>query len=642
MQVQIGHALEGLGADEIREAVRILRAERDLAPSVRFARIELLEPAKERVVVLPAGAIERQAFAVLYDKATGQTHEAVVSLSGGGVRSFEHIPGVQPPFITEEYGPAEAAIKASPAFQAALARRGITDMDLVQVDTWSAGYYGDETEIGRRLTRAYVWLRQSPTDNGYAHPVEGVVPVLDIDTHELLAVEDHGVVPVPSASGNYAVEAVGAPRADLKPIEITQPDGPSFEIDGTLVRWQKWQFRVGFTAREGLVLHQVGYEDQGRLRSVLYRASLSEMVVPYGDPAPTHNRKNAFDAGEYNMGVCANSLELGCDCLGHIHYFDAVLADGAGEPYTIKNAICMHEEDHGILWKHTDSRAKTAEVRRARRLVVSFIATVGNYEYGFFWHFSQDGSIQFEVKLTGIMATGAVPPGVTPAHGQLLNRDGLYAPIHQHFFSVRLDLDVDGPRNRLYEVNTESLPPGPENPTGNGFLARATPLDRESAAQRIINPLSARHWRIVNPEALNAVGQPVGYALIPGANVLPFAQPDAWVLRRAGFMTRHLWATPYAPRERFAAGDYPKQSTGDTGLAAWTRADRSLADTDLVVWYTLGSHHAARLEDWPVMPVQHAGFTLQPVGFFDRNPALDVPPPAHGHINGHDPHCHGS
>ena len=168
------------------------------------------------------------------------------------------------------------------------------------------------------------------------------------------------------------------------------------------------------------------------------------MVVPYGDPNPVHQRKNAFDAGEYNIGVLANSLELGCDCVGEIRYFDAVLANGQGKPYTLRNAVCLHEEDYGVLWRHYNFRTEKTEVRRSRRLVVSSFSTVANYDYGFFWYFYQDGTIQFEGKLTGIVSTGAVAPGAKPSHGQLLNPDGLYAPIHLHFFSFRLDFDVDG------------------------------------------------------------------------------------------------------------------------------------------------------------------------------------------------------
>jgi primary-amine oxidase len=142
---------------------------------------------------------------------------------------------------------------------------------------------------------------------------------------------------------------------------------------------------------------------------------------------------------------------------------------------------------------------------------------------------------------------------------------------------------------------------------------------------------AARYWKVVNPHERNAVGESPGYALKPHGTVVPFVRPEASVLKRAGFMANHLWVTPYAEDERHAAGDYPNQHQGGEGLPRWTAADRAVADTDVVVWYTFGEHHAARLEDWPVMPVQYAGFLLQPVGFFDRSPALDVPRPSHGH-----------
>ena len=151
-------------------------------------------------------------------------------------------------------------------------------------------------------------------------------------------------------------------------------------VRGHEVKWQKWSFRVGFTQREGLVLHTIGYEDGGRVRPIIYRASLAEMTVPYGDPSVTQYRKNAFDVGEYGLGMMVNSLELGCDCLGEIYYFDVALCSNSGEVLKLPNVICMHEEDFGILWKHMDFRTGTAEVRRSRRLVVSFIATIGNYE----------------------------------------------------------------------------------------------------------------------------------------------------------------------------------------------------------------------------------------------------------------------
>lgn len=634
----LAHPLEPLTGDEISAAAGLLRDAGHVGERSRFVAIVLREPPKDAVLAFESDAapVTREAEAIVLDKADGRTYEAVVSLTDREVTRFEHVPGVQPQVLLEEFFECEEIVKADAGVQEALRLRGITEFDGVMVDPWSAGHYGDEEE--GRLLRALVWVKiGGPDDNGYAHPVENLVVYVDTNDKRVARLEDHGVVPVPQQPGNYAAYApdaadVPAPRTDLKPVSITQPEGTSFTVDGHEVRWQKWRFRIGFTPREGVVLHTVRYTDGDRERSVLYRASLSEMVVPYGDPAPTHRRKNAFDAGEYNIGTLANPLELGCDCLGEICYFDGVLADGNGEPTVIPNAVCMHEEDFGLLWKHTDFRTEKTEARRSRRLVVSFIATVGNYEYGFFWYLYQDGNIEFEVKLTGIMSTGAVPPGTTPTHGQLLNSDGLYAPIHQHWFNMRLDFDIDGAANSVYEIDTETDPAGPDNPIGNGFRTRATLLETELTAQRRVSLDHARYWKVTNPHAHNAVGEPTGYVLKPHTTTVPFVRPEASVATRAGFMAHHLWVTPHHERERHAAGDYPNQHQGGDGLPAWTAADRPITDTDVVVWYTFGSHHAARLEDWPVMPVQYIGFSLQPNGFFDRNPALDVPRPQN---NGH-------
>lgn len=625
------HPLTPLSAEEITRAATILRESGHLSDACRFVSIVLREPPKPAVLAFEAGGPvpDREAAVVVLDKSDGATYEAVVSLSDNAVRRREHVPGVQPQVLFEEFFDCEAIVKADPAVHEALRKRGITDLDGVTVDPWSAGNYGDEAE--GRLLRGLIWVKiGGPDDNGYAHPVENLIVYVDINARKVVKIEDHGVVPVPQQPGNYTPDVV-EPRTDLKPISIDQPEGTSFTVDGHEVRWQKWRFRVGFTPREGLVLHTLRYTDGDRERSILYRASLSEMVVPYGDPAPTHRRKNAFDAGEYNIGTLANSLALGCDCLGEIYYFDAVVADADGNPVTIPNAVCMHEEDYGLLWKHTDFRTEKTEVRRSRRLVVSFIATVGNYEYGFFWYLYQDGTIQCEVKLTGIMSTGAVPPGQRPTHGQLLNSDGLYAPIHQHVFNMRLDFDIDGVTNSVYEIDTETDLPGPDNPMGNGFRTRATLLETEQRAQRRVDIERARYWKIVNPRERNAVGEAPGYVLRPHDVIVPFVRPEASVSKRAGFMNHHLWVTPYAEDERHAAGDYPNQHPGGDGLPRWTAADRSVTDTDIVVWYTFGAHHVPRLEDWPVMPVHYTGFVLQPSGFFDQNPALDVPRPHPGH-----------
>ena len=294
---------------------------------------------------------------------------------------------------------------------------------------------------------------------------------VDAARGEVLEVADYGIVPIPTETGSYLPEDHQPPRAGLRPLEIHQPEGPSFTVEGNEIHWMGWSMRVSMDPNDGLVLHCVTIEDKGRKRTVLHRASITEMVVPYGDPGPVHGWKNAFDAGEWGLGRMVNSLELGCDCLGAIHYLDATFATERGDPYVVRNAICIHEEDYGILWKHQDMHSGRTEVRRSRRLVVSFIATVGNYEYGFYWYFYLDGTIQLEVKLTGVMQTQALSPGELSPYAPPI-APGLAAPVHQHLFCARLDFELDGKVNEAHEVEAHPVPPGGREPVGQRLRGR--------------------------------------------------------------------------------------------------------------------------------------------------------------------------
>jgi primary-amine oxidase len=639
--VATAHPLDPLSAREIETAVAAVRGARDPQGQLRFVSITLDEPTKDVVAqYAPGTPIVRRAELVILDPAARVGVEAIVDLGTGEIEQWRLLEGLQPAIIPEEYHELERAVKAHPDFLAALARRGVTELDLVAVDPIPSGTWDDHAHTDRRLCRALTWMRPDVGGNQYARPIEGIVGLVDLNTSEVLEIVDNGAVAIPIERGEYRAGRVGPERDDLKPIEITQPDGPSFTVTGNLVRWQRWSLRIGFTPREGLVLHTIGYEDGGRVRPILHRASFSEMAVPYGDPSPNRYIQAPFDIGENLIGTLANSLELGCDCLGEIFYFDAVVSNSRGEAVRIPNGICMHEEDYGVLWKHTDMGTQATEVRRSRRLVVSSFSTIGNYEYGFFWYLYQDGTIESEVKATGIIATSAVPPGTTPRHGQLV-AEGLNGMIHQHFFNARLDFDIDGRGNSVYEVHTESEPIGETNPYGNAFFAKRTLLGRESETPALIDPLRGRYWMVVNPDVHNAVGESPGYKLMPGENVQCFARPDSPYMRRAGFLSKHLWVTRFDARERYAAGDYPNQHPVGDGLPAYVAQDRSLENEDLVVWYTFGLHHLPRPEDWPVMPVAYLGFMLKPVGFFDRNPALDVPPSrAHATADCHHGHQH--
>jgi len=632
------HPLEPLTPEEIEKVRDVLVREERVRGTTRFVSVALHEPPKAAVLAFEGGAeVEREAFVVLRERRERLTYEAIVSLTRDEVVSWRAVEGVQPMVTLEELAAVDGVVRRDRRWQEALRRRGVTDLSLAVVSGWPLGNRGPEDgpERGRFLLPLTA-VRSGSDDDAGAHPVEGLLVRVDLDRMRVVDVEDHGVVDLPPATGSYTPDGIrrpenvpwfpDGPRRDLRPLRIEQPDGWSFTVEGHEVRWQKWRFRIGFTAREGLVLHQVGYEDGGRVRSILYRASLSEMFVPYGDPRPTHRVKGVMDVGEYGIGLSTNRQRLGCDCLGAIRYLDAWVNDAGGRPSRIENAICMHEEDCGVLWKRHDARTGRTEVRRSRRLVVSATATIGNYEYLYAWHLYQDGTIEHRVRLTGVISTGALPAGELPAHGTLV-APGLYGPHHQHFFCVRLDMAVDGVENSVYECDSVPLPPGDENPLGNAWRVEARLLARESEARRQVSPQTARHWRVVNPGRRNRVGQPVAYQLQPGENVPLLCSPDSPFARRAGFATSHLWVTAYDPAERYAAGDYPNQHPGGTGLPAYVAADRPLEGADVVLWYTFGAHHVVRPEDWPVMPAVTAGFQLRPSGFFDGSPALDVPVP---------------
>ncbi len=624
------HPLDPLNAAELEDAVQILRRKNYIGEKVRIASLNLIEPAKRLIEkYLPGASFERRALAVLLDGGKRAAYEAVVDLATKSVTSVTELPaGVQPSIMLDEFSECEQAVRRSPLFQDALRKRGVADADLVMVEPWSAGMYGTELveDQNLRRMRALCFVRSEPKDNGYARPIDSMVIVVDLYKMEVIRIEEYPIVPLPPEPGNWAREYIPNMRKDLKPVEIVQPEGPSFTVQGNQVEWQKWKFRVGFTSREGLVLHTISYNDDGAERPVLNRASICEMVVPYADPREQYYRKNAFDIGEYGLGMLANSLSLGCDCLGVIHYFDFPLVDSHGKVTPLKNAVCLHEEDFGILWKHTDWRTGQSEVRRSRRLSVSFIATVGNYEYGFYWYLYQDGSIQCEIKLTGIMNTTALALGEKSPYGMEVAPQ-LNAPFHQHIFAARLVPSVDGPNNSVYEVNSVGVPTGEQNPHGNAFVAEETLLATEKEAQRRVNSATARFWRVVNPSKKNRLGRPVGYRLVPGENCPPLVQPDAAVMRRAGFTLNHLWVTPYDPKERYAAGEYPNQHPTGDGLPNWTKANRKVDDTEITLWYVFAHNHVPRPEDWPVMPVAMLGFQFRPDGFFERSPAMDVPPP---------------
>ncbi|AEO64396.1 uncharacterized protein THITE_2110511 [Thermothielavioides terrestris NRRL 8126] len=425
------------------------------------------------------------------------------------------------------------------------------DMHKVYCDPWTIGY-DERFGSSVRLQQALMYYRPDVDNCQYQYPLD-FCPIYDADRGEIIAIDIPNVRrPLSKAPPmDYhpaAIEKRGGYRTDLKPINITQPDGVSFKATGREIEWQNWKFHVGFNYREGIVLNNITINDKGTVRPIFYRLSLAEMVVPYGNPEHPHHRKHALDQGEYGAGYMTNSLSLGCDCKGAIHYLDAHFPTRTGGLRTIKNAICIHEEDAGILFKHTDFRDESVIVTRARKLVIQHIFTAANYEYIVAWIFHQDGTIQLEVKLTGILNTYAMDPDEDTLGWGTQVYPGVNAHNHQHLFCLRIDANVDGPNNTVFvsdAVPSDAPVGSPENPYGNAFYNRRTKLATAAAAATDYNGATSRTWEIANTNKLNPFsGKPVSYKLVSREVPRLLPKEGSLVWKRAPFTRHAVHVTP--------------------------------------------------------------------------------------------------
>lgn len=637
------HPLDPLSPEELRTAIDVLRTEGRVTETMRFPVVTLKEPNKADVLAhRPGDAMTRQAFVSAFDRATNETHEAIIGLAAKKTVSWKAIPGVQPPVLVEEYEAAARIVREDARWQAAMKRRGVEDLPKVQLDAWAGGALVLPGHEGARLLRVLSYLRVG-SGVAYTRPIEGVVATVNMTTRKVVDFMERPPVPVSDdAPDIFDAATLGPPRPGLKPLRVLQPDGVSFSVAGNEVRWQNWRFRFAMHPREGLVLSAIGYDDGGTLRPILYRASLSEMLVPYGDPGAAWHWRNAFDQGEYGLGQFANTLRRGEEVPENAMLFSATHADELGQLVVRKDVIALYEQDAGILWRHLDYESLRTVNRRGRQLVVHYLFTVGNYDYGLQWIFHQEGAIEARVELSGMLLARGVADArcaacrqKPDAQGQIVS-DGddrygtvvaknIVAPNHQHFFCFRLDLDVDGPENSVAELDMISEPDPEKNPHGTAFLVRQQRLRTEQEGRRSVNGASNRCWKVFHPSAAGELGHFPSYLLEPGPTPPPFAAADAAVRRRGRFIEHPVWLTRFQPDELYAAGPYPNQNLKSDGLPVWSDSDESLEKTDLVLWHVLGVSHMPRVEEWPVMPVARAGFKLVPHGFFRRNPALDVP-----------------
>lgn len=638
------HPLDQLSVHEISKAAKLIRTHAS-PKEVKFNCITLREPRKLEYHAFRSGTgprPDRRAFAIILEQGTVNVAEVVVNLNSSSIESWRSVKDVAPTLTLEDLDVMERVARSDSRVIACCEEIGITDMSKVYLDAWAIGR-DERWGFERRLQQGLAYYRHTPSDNQYAHPLDFSV-VCDTETEEVLSVDVRRVngerTAPPLDSHNYLPEFIseGYQHDRLKPIDITQPQGVSFQVRGNELAWGPYKMHIGFNYREGIVISDVRMDDQyeGRERTLFNRISLVEMVVPYGNPDPPHHKKHAFDVGEYGTGLMTNSLKLGCDCKGAIHYMDGIMSTSKGLPAVVKNAICIHEEDNGLLYKHTDFRDASVISARDRKLIISQIITAANYEYGFYHTFSFDGTYKLEVKLTGMLNTYCMHPTETAAPYGTEVAPTISAHNHQHIFCLRVDPEIDGTNNTVVQndaVLSEAPVGSAENPYGNGFYSKKTPLRRSLEAAVDYCHETGRTWDITNPNVINGIcKKPVAFKIVNRDCPALLAKPGAMVYKRAAFARKALFVTPYKDYEMFPAGDYVCQSTGDgnhpdnSQISDWIARNETIENTDIVCYMQFGLTHFPRTEDFPVMPAEPVGIMMRASNFFQRNPALWVPP----------------
>jgi primary-amine oxidase len=601
------HPLDPLSATEIQQTVGILRQSGRLTPQTRFGTITVQQPSK-------SGAQPRAARVLGFDWSRNEGFVAVVNLTASRVESWTVVDS-EPPMRLLTIRRAEEAAHADPRWVKAMQSRGI---DTARVNILVG--LPERAKLPRRGTdrvvNGNVFLRDAIPN---ALSVAGVMLEVNLTQGRLETFADRGGSA--ERADSAATKGLASPRPALAPLTVQQPAGSAVRVNGNEITWDRWRLRVGMDPRRGLEIHDVSFDDAGRRRSVLYSGSVAEIIAPYGDP--NFSTWYPRDEGDYGMGIYSqvSAVQLN-DVPANATFLASTMHDHLGRPVTVPRAIAIYERDGGILWRHANIS------RRARQLVVSAETTIDNYDYQFNWILNQDGAIEGEVVLSGVMNVNGASRMRDTAHveghewfGHLV-APGINAPNHQHFFSYRLDLDVDGSANTVYTMETRAPA---RNPKGEFFAMTERPLSSEREAMADVSFAAARSWRVVNTRETNALGQFTGYTLVPGAAASAFPLAESAPMRTAGFIAHQLWVTPYSPDELYAAGEFQNLGRDGEGLPAWTRANRSIANADVVLWYTLGITHVPRPEDWPYMPAHRGSFRLVPTSFFSRNPTLDVP-----------------
>ena len=618
------HPLDPLSRQEHFAVLEVLQQAGKLTDATRFTRLEVKAPDKASVWAWKPGAPT-----VPFSRSRHLAGPGRLRGDGGHHRqalvSWTERKGVQPMWLESEFG-GEVVDKAmkDPRFAEALKKRGITNAQFVTCIAVPPGNFGEPKYAGKRI--GVLSCRQrSGYRNTWARRIEGLVVVMDMHAKEILEFTDDEAGARRAGRQRLRQRRDRRPaRACAAPLEVRQPAGPGYTMNGHVVSWDRWRFHVRPDSRVGVIISTATWRDGERERPVLYEGHLSEIFVPYMSPQKDWYVRTFIDAGEFSAGGLADSLSPGVDCPDYATYIDSVVPEGAGWPNDKPRVACIFERTGGdMIWRHG------GEGRPQRELVVRMIAMIGNYDYVVDWRFLPDGQIKVALGATGIVETKMTaakdarvpstngPSSRADAYGRFVE-DHVVAVNHDHYFNFRLDMDVDGADQ-------------PRRPGRRSSPRRCRPIIRAAASG------SPRPSRVDTEQAgaaddghaqagVVARHQPAGESrrlsdeLPAAAGALdphPARRPMKWHGSGPGSSTITCGSRRTPRRSAMPPATTRRSARRARGCPPTRRGTVRSPATDVVLWYTFGMHHMVRAEEWPVMPVLWHEFALRPFDFHD-------------------------
>jgi primary-amine oxidase len=644
------YPLSTLTNDELLLSVAVVRSCPVCKKDSIFDRVQLIPPTKSFVMAWsPGDPLKRMSYVCIYNAGTDSYYEFKITL-GSTVSNSPYttsvIPGARPAWTNVDNGKVVAALLKNPAYKTALSKRGITQ---AQIDV---GQVNPNTLLDGRMDgvvslidmpnlegvpRPRSWYvptcffptppdANTPYGNFYVYPLPGLLAWVDANgkpNPSLLLLNDEEVSPIISEPDlmniNYPPNPYASGyRLTQKPINMSMPQGPSWTYQNGWIMWENWKMFVSFDQNIGVILNMLQYKDPKLgWRMIAYQINVQEAITAYGNDEYGGRNENFLDFGEYQYRLYASNLDPSVDGVPYMNTYPVSFIDDTGSLITYPNAIGIYERPScRSSWRHYDYATATVQGRAGRELVIETATTVGNYDYNVKFVFNLSGGFDFQVEASGMdeMIAGTEEKrSFTFLHKNILSSN------HQHFFSLKVDWNVDGEQNRVYENNTVAVP----SLSDGAWINQETLFNTSGDSARSINPLSGRTWSVVNKGKTDSLGHNPAYTIKVNTGNTRLANQNNRISKRTlQFTKNNIYVTRFKEDQPYFMGKFPVEKGVCEGVV--NQDAENIVDKRIVMWVTNGFNHVPSSENWPILLTEQLSVSFEPDNFFIQNPAMNA------------------